>query len=195
MRIVSKQLLSATVVGANTGDAFSVEGLQQANVHGVWDVNTPAAATFTAAASDICTATAHGFTTGLKGQASSTTTLPAGLSGATDYFVIALSANTFSLASSYNNALAGTAINITDAGTGTHTFTPTAIAGGSLKLQYTNDSDPTAATWLDVANAQSPAADSSYMWSLTGPYKFIRAYSTVTAGRMAVTVNLQGLSH
>jgi hypothetical protein len=51
-----------------------------------------------------------------------TTTLPAGLALATDYYVIRVSDTTCKLATSYANAIAGTAINITDAGTGTHTM-------------------------------------------------------------------------
>ena len=52
-----------------------------------------------------------------------TTTLPAGLATATDYYYIRVSDSTGKLATSYANAIAGTAINITDAGTGTHTST------------------------------------------------------------------------
>lgn len=57
----------------------------------------------------------------------STGTLPAGLSTGTVYFVIYVSSTTFKLASSWANADAGTEINITDAGTGTHTINPVPI--------------------------------------------------------------------
>lgn len=86
----------------------------------------PAAFTFTAAASGICTKAAHGMTTGDGPfRLSTTTTLPAGLAAATDYWVIVLSSSTYSLATSYANAIAGTAVAITGAGTGTHTQTQT----------------------------------------------------------------------
>lgn len=66
----------------------------------------------------------HGFSTGYKVQLSTTGVLPAPLAIQTDYWIINVSANTFRLASSYENALAGTAINITSAaGGGTHTIT------------------------------------------------------------------------
>ena len=84
-------------------------------------------ATFTADAStDVCTYTTttsypSNILTGTRVRLTTTTTLPAGLSLATDYFVIRVSDTTFKLATSYANAIAGTAINITDAGTGTHT--------------------------------------------------------------------------
>lgn len=83
--------------------------------------------TFTADAStDVCTYTStanvpSNILTGTRVRLTTTTTLPAGLALATDYYVIRVSDTTFKLATSYANAVAGTAINITDAGTGTHT--------------------------------------------------------------------------
>jgi hypothetical protein len=79
--------------------------------------------TFTAvAATDICTAASTILTlTGTEVTFSSTTTLPAGLSTSTTYYLIYQSATTFKVASSLANAYAGTAIDITDTGTGTHT--------------------------------------------------------------------------
>lgn len=80
------------------------------------------------AATDVCTYTTTlsrpgNILTGTRVRLTTTTTLPAGLALATDYYVIRLSDSTFKLASSYANALAGTAIDITDAGTGVHTIT------------------------------------------------------------------------
>lgn len=66
--------------------------------------------------------------TGMKVRASSTTTLPTGLVAATDYFVIRISATTVKLATTLANALAGTAIDITAQGSGTHTLTHTLTA-------------------------------------------------------------------
>jgi hypothetical protein len=82
-----------------------------------------AAQTFTAATTDICTAAGHGLKTGDKVRLTTSNTLPAGLNLATTYFVIRLTADTFSLASSDANAVAGTAVDITGTGTGTHTIT------------------------------------------------------------------------
>ena len=42
----------------------------------------------------------------------------------TDYFIIRLSANTFSVATSKANAIAGTVVALSDAGTGVHTLVP-----------------------------------------------------------------------
>lgn len=85
--------------------------------------------TFTADAStDIITFTStanfpSNLLTGTRMRLTTTTTLPAGLATATDYYYIRVSDSTGKLATSYTNAVAGTAINITDAGTGTHTAT------------------------------------------------------------------------
>lgn len=83
---------------------------------------TPATgnATFTAdAGTDYCTSTAHNLHNGHLVVLTTTGTLPAGLSLATSYWVINKTADTFQLSASYF----GSAVNITDAGTGTHTWT------------------------------------------------------------------------
>lgn len=49
--------------------------------------------------------------------------LPTGLSADTDYWLIRVSATTARFATSLGNAIAGTAVAFTDAGTGTHTMT------------------------------------------------------------------------
>lgn len=83
--------------------------------------------TFSAdAGTDVCTYTSSAnlpsnILTGTRVRLTTTTTLPAGLALATDYYVIRVSNTTFKLATSYANAIAGTQIDITDAGTGTHT--------------------------------------------------------------------------
>lgn len=140
---------------------------------------------------DTITITAHGLTTGLKGQASSTGTLPAGITTATDYFVISVDANTIQLASSLVLAQAGTAIDLTGQGTtaSTHTFTPTAVAGGSLTMQKSNDYDPeqnTTGTWDAVESATSITADGDVWISDIDPeYKWCRLQFALTAGRLS----------
>lgn len=80
---------------------------------------TLAAVAFTAAASDVCTSAAHGLENGTCVTVATTTTLPAGLAAATHYFVIEKTADTFKLSLTPG----GAAVDITDAGTGTHSFT------------------------------------------------------------------------
>jgi hypothetical protein len=75
--------------------------------------------TFTAvAATDVCTAATHGFLTGDAVQVTTSNALPAGLVISTTYYVIKIDANTFKLATTPSNAAAGTAIDITNTGTG-----------------------------------------------------------------------------
>lgn len=65
---------------------------------------------------DRITITGHGLVTGLKVTLTVTGTLPSPLAVLTNYYVIAVDSNTISLATSLANALAGTAINLTTAG-------------------------------------------------------------------------------
>lgn len=79
--------------------------------------------TFTAVAgTDVCTAADTILTlTGTEVKFTTTNILPAGLATNTTYYLIFQSTTTFKVATSLANALAGTAIDITDTGTGTHT--------------------------------------------------------------------------
>lgn len=75
--------------------------------------------TFTAnAGTDVITAATHGLSAGQVLLLDSSTTLPGGLSQYTLYYVINPTTNTFQLATSAG----GSAVNITDAGTGTHSY-------------------------------------------------------------------------
>jgi len=149
-------------------------------------VATPAAVTFTAAVTDICTAVAHGYATGLRVAATTTGTLPAGLS-ATNYWIIKIDADTFKLASSAANALAGTAVDITGTGTGVHTLTPAAITGGSYKVQVSPDN----ILWFDLASiTNNVTATADFMHQLVDPsYSFVRVVWAVTTGQIAYDVN------
>lgn len=147
--------------------------------------------TFTAdAGTDICTYTStanipSNLLTGTRVRLTTTTTLPAGLATATDYYLIKVSDTTFSLATSYTNAIAGTAIDITDAGTGTHTinwllprytngagvqaifFNPAATAMGAatpnLSLGYTNSVQTTSRATPTVLPVGKTAASNSHV--------------------------------
>lgn len=145
--------------------------------------------TFTAdAGTDIITMTSttnrpSNILPGTRVQLTTTTTLPAGLALATDYYVIKVTDSTFQLATSYANAIAGTAINITDAGTGTHTmsrllhrytngagvqaifFNPAATALGAatpnLSLGYTNSAQTASRATPTVLPVGKTAASNS----------------------------------
>jgi microcystin-dependent protein len=78
---------------------------------------------------DVITVTSNNsLMTGTAVVFTTTTTLPSPLALATTYYVIRLSDTTIKLATSLANAVAGTAINLTTQGTGTHTATVTYTA-------------------------------------------------------------------
>lgn len=174
------QNVAMTAVSLSTDNKAYTKGY---SVHHNITVTTPSAGAFTAAASDICTKSAHGMKVGLKVRVSTDDTLPAGLSAGTDYFVIYLSANTFKLATSLNNANAGTAIDITDAGAGTHTITPTALAGCNVKFQGSNDN----VNFIDLASATNITGSVNLLTEKLDPmFDYVRAYFTLTAGQISV---------
>lgn len=86
------------------------------------------------AGANTLTKNAHGLQTGDGPITASNAggALPGGLAPATPYFVIRDGANTVKLASSRELALAGTAIDLTSAGTGTHTLS----AASSFRLHW-----------------------------------------------------------
>lgn len=149
--------------------------------------NSPAGAnTEVDTATDSVTIPTHGLTTGLKGQLTTTGTLPAGLSLATDYFIIAVDANTVQFASSLANALAETEIDITDTGAdnSVNTFTATSIAGANVKLQKSNDNS----NWSDEGSATNITADGLiYLEKIDPTAKYMRTQFTLTAGSMSST--------
>lgn len=111
---------------------------------------------------DVITINSHGFTDGMVVRFTTTTTLPAGLSANTDYYVLSSTTNTLKVASSYVNYLAGTGVDITSMGTGTHTIlgsnqfafldiTPVGLLGATI---YTAPSQQT----ISNNNYQPPLA-------------------------------------
>lgn len=165
--------------------------------------------TFTANAStDLCTysSTANypsNILTGTRVRLTTTTTLPGGLATGTDYYVIKVSDSTFELATSRANAIAGTQIDITDAGTGTHTITwllprytngagvqaiffnsnATALGAATpnLSLGYTNSAQTTSrATPTTLPVGKTAASNSHILYT-----------GTAAAGKYNYTVPLQ----
>jgi len=74
------------------------------------------------ATADTITVTGHGLSHGHEVRVSSTGTLPGGLSEGSTYYVIRVDANKIKMAWSYNDAMAGNAIDLTSQGTGIHTL-------------------------------------------------------------------------
>lgn len=122
-------------------DVVSEPGVAQLNLQLFQQSATAKSTTFTAdAGTDVITIASGNFynnpnLTSSEGRAvtvSSSGTLPAGLAAATTYFLIGVTATTYKLATTLANAIAGTAIDITDAGSGTHTITSVNI--GDIKF-------------------------------------------------------------
>lgn len=171
-------------------------------------------ATFTAdAGTDLMTYTSvtslpSNILTGTRVRLTTTTTLPAPLATATDYYVIKMSDGTFELATTYANAIAGTQIDITTAGTGTHTitwllprytngagvqaliFNPAATAMGAgtpnLSLGYTNSAQATSRATPTVLPIGKTAASNSHILYTgatgTGKYNYLMPLQSGDSG-------------
>lgn len=118
--------------------------------------------TFTASAgTDNATSNAHGLSTG-DGPfqvSNSGGALPAGLVAATNYWVIVNGANTYQFATTRANALAGTKVDITDAGTGVQTMTRQPAAAASTDDFIVNSATGFGENALVVAKGFSKSAN------------------------------------
>lgn len=141
--------------------------------------------TFTADAStDVITHSNYNLLTGTRVRCTTTTTLPAGLALATDYYLIKVTDTTAKLATSYANAIAGTQINITDAGTGTHTL-------NWLLPRYTNGAGLEAFIWNTNATAMGAATPNLSIGYTNSEQTGSRATPTVLpAGKTAAANGL-----
>lgn len=167
---------------------------------GVIDVVAPAAAVMDSATNVtdgdpgiLFTKEAHGLYTGLVGQFTTETTLPTGIEAVTDYYVIRIDADTFMVATSLANAIALTAVDYTDAGTGDQTFTPTALTAASITLQGSSDYNivptGTAARWVQVNDFTTTiTADGTFNYELDYlRYPAYRLYVSLTGGMVNFT--------
>ena len=192
MRINVAKSETVTFTGLNTQysyiDLSNSEGLcaQVAMTLDSYSAKVVAAAAVSAA-DDSFTSAAHGYITGVKGQLTTSNTLPAGLSTSTDYWLIVLTANTFGFASSMANAKLGTLIDITSQGVGNHTFTPVASAGSlyvgcTNTLSISNPAQLNSSAWTSGNNA--------YNGAVFGRYAVI--YGTITSGTVTAVCSMVG---
>lgn len=191
--------LQSNVVVLGYSNSKNIYDFKSAFIHAYCDVDTPAAALSAAASwavTDIITLTAHGYTDGLKGQVTSSGTKPTGISLATDYFIRVLSVDTVSLYDTYAHAIdtANTTglVDITNIGSGNHTFTPTSIAGGTISLQGSSN----CSTWVDITSSSSNVtADASFYWNIDDTfYPCVRIKYVNTAGTFTPTAYWAGKS-
>lgn len=165
------------------GDSYSVVA--------VVDVDTPAAVVVASADIDFATnnweSVAHGLSEGLKVRLTTSGDLPDPLLVATDYFVIVLDEDNFQLAASLADAQAGTPITLVDSGTGDQTVTPTALAGGTIKLQQANDQDNP----VDLGSATNITVDATLSLEKDRPtMRWVRPYITLTAGHISASLQV-----
>lgn len=186
--------LVSTMYGAGDGSTtFNVPDLRSRMPLGVgtgtWS--------FTFASTDVNTGTdqiavtaSNNLKTGRLVRLTTTGTLPTGLSLATDYYLIVIDTTHVKLATSVANALFGTAINLTAAGSGTNTATGTlnaralAEVGGSEEHYHTL-SPTNAGAPFDLASNQTNVA-------LDGPSFNVadtNEQTGVTWGGGAATIN------
>jgi hypothetical protein len=188
MKMLYKRAIENQTVAYETfSGAIDISRCDGYSLHAIWTNVTPSAHTFVAGdvntTTSVITENAHGLQTGMVGQFTTTTTLPSGLSLATNYYVVVVSANTYKVATSLANAIAGTTVTISSGGTGTHTFTPTALAG-NLKLQGSIDG----VTYTDVSGGTTAlSALAAFINVPNVYYPYVRIAVSPTAGVVRVT--------
>lgn len=127
--VTSAGALSSITLWRNDVVGGGLGGWASLIASGVYNT-TATNATFTAnAGTDVVTSNAHGLQDGDKIVLTTTGTLPAGLSLAQGYYARDVTTNTFKISSTPYR----TAIDITDAGSGTHTWT---FVRGSVKFTF-----------------------------------------------------------
>jgi hypothetical protein len=160
--------------------------------------------TFTASSSGGLLLTyTNDFKTFSKVRFTTTTTLPTGLSLATDYWIVRQSATTCNVATSLDNAIAGTFIAYTDAGTGTHTMTmqiPRYQDGVGCQAFFVSQTAPTAggpnlstSSYTNTAGGGTRAFQGSpTMGAAADAYATRVLHSGNAAGRYGPFLPLQG---
>lgn len=134
---------------------------------------------------DTITIANHTYITGMKISGITTTgVLPANLALLTPYYVIKVDTNTIKLAASLADAIAGTAVTLTDDGSGTHTLTVAAAAGSCL-LEWSVDNViyETVPSGFGGETVADMTAVAKNMWSVNNVQVcYFRIAFTVTGG-------------
>jgi hypothetical protein len=129
------------------------------------EASSLAAATgnFTAdAGTDVCTDAAHGLSNGQAVRLTTTDTLPGGLALNTTYWVIDKTTDTFKLSLTSG----GSAVDITGAGVGTHTWTRTHSSITVDTVGLANTTPATVTVKLDQVDTVGLTADTYYDYEL-----------------------------
>jgi hypothetical protein len=220
-------VVPATVAILDVIGYYRVTSVTTATAQATTNTISTRTATFTADdTTDIMTYTSvtslpSNLLTGTRVRVSTTTTLPAPLAAATDYYLIRLTDGTYKLATTYANAIAGTAINITTTGTGTHTlnwllprytngagvnaiiFNPAATAMGAavpnLSLGYTNSAQATSRATPTVLPIGKTAASNSHILYTgatgTGKYNYMMPLQSGDSGIAEINTIQNSISY
>ncbi len=127
---------------------------------------------------------------GLEIRLTTTGTLPAPLLTGTDYFIIKLSATEIQFAATLDDALAGTEIEIEDAGSdnAVNTVTPKTLSGASVTFQKSNSS---AGPWINIQAATTIAADGTVMIEQPSvAYRYFKAVKALSEGQVDLACNI-----
>jgi hypothetical protein len=197
MRILNDLMIDgATVALSETSAVQEIQHMYGLDLMAYITAANPSNKTFTTVdqTANTATVTAHGFSTGMKFTLTTSGGLPTGLSPATDYYAIVVDADTIKFASSQANALAGTAIDLTGAGTGTQTVVVNTTIAGSVKLQKSDDPSSVTQTWFDItSSSQNFSGSTTLNWAYADvAYPYIRAVVTVTSGTVTTSVRING---
>jgi len=159
------------------------------------------------AGADTITLVGHPYRTGMKAEFSTTGTIPGGLFTRTQngpvitsiinqYYIIVINDNTIKVATTFANAIAGTAVDITAAGAGTHTIYQGHDVGDRYD-QHTGALSNDTGSWQDDSirrHSHDYASDSSSNWSGGGNVaNFVQSptsQTSYTGSRQTTTQNV-----
>jgi hypothetical protein len=142
------------------GDKVTISGTGNTNIDGYHTITgvggSTGTATITNATPAVVTRAAHGLSTGDIVYFKTTDTLPTGLAINTLYWVNVLTSSTFRLSTSLANALDGTSIATSSAGSGTHTVYSGFAFASSINVTSSTGMDPTKCfVYLDSSYKES----------------------------------------
>lgn len=195
--VFSTTVLAARTLASTTAQTIDLNGYDKVALQVNYANGTTGAKTFTTVnqGTGAATITAHGQVTGSLGQLTTSGGLPTGLSTSTNYYLIVVDANTVKFASSLANAVAGTNITLSSAGTGTQTFTPTTSSGNVIKAQASVDG----VNWTDITTTNFPTlpiatvtvstSTGAVTWDLQEPsFRYVNINYAPSAGQITFSV-------
>lgn len=126
--------------------------------------------TFSSVSLNAISISGHGYKTGLKVRFTTSSSLPTGLSLATDYYLIRISDNTLMVASSQEDAVNGEYL-VISGGSGTHTINVQTFEPCFVKLQGSLDN----LVWFDIGDSLQEIKDTvTYLEHETAFFHYLK---------------------